>query len=102
MIVHDFNVERVTVVPTEADAPTFVDPDAVLTLPVTLQLLEPVARRDPQVVKPIHRIELPEPAKGRSENVGRELLGPLTKQLFDDRRGRTRAHHGSVRQRRYY
>jgi hypothetical protein len=49
MVVNDFDLERVPVFPTEADPPSLVDPDAVLTLPVPFQNFEMVAGRHHQV-----------------------------------------------------
>ncbi len=49
MIIDDLDVERASLFPPKADPPSFVDPDAVLTLPVPLQGLESVTRRRVQV-----------------------------------------------------
>jgi hypothetical protein len=49
MIVHDLYVVRVAVSPNEADAILIVDPNAVLSLAIPSQLLEPISRRDPEV-----------------------------------------------------
>ena len=38
--------------PAEADAPLVIDPDAILSAPVSLQSLKTVSRRDPEVIQP--------------------------------------------------
>lgn len=44
MVIRDLYFESMAILPTKADAPLFVDPDAVLTLPIPLERLETVAR----------------------------------------------------------
>ena len=43
MIVHNLDCKGVGIVPTEADAPLIVDPNAVLAAPVICKRLQPVA-----------------------------------------------------------
>ena len=50
--------------PPEADAPLIVHADAVLPASVAPELLEPVARRDAEVVESHGRVELPQLAQG--------------------------------------
>jgi hypothetical protein len=60
MIVCDFDFIRISILP--SDTNTFVNPDAVLPLPVTMQPLQFVARRNgqfPKVSHAIYLIELP-------------------------------------------
>jgi len=49
MVVCYFNVISVPIFPAKADSPLIVDPDAVLSLAIALQGLDPVARRDSEV-----------------------------------------------------
>ena len=51
MVVNDLHLLWASARPSEADAPLGVDPDAVLTGPITFQRLEPVAGRSPQIVQ---------------------------------------------------
>ena len=51
MIVDDLYVFGTVVSPAEADAILVVDSDAVLSAAISFQGLEPVARRDAQIVK---------------------------------------------------
>lgn len=59
MVVDNRNLMRGVSTPPEANSPLIVDPNAVLTDARTSELLETIARRDPQVVEPNGRIELP-------------------------------------------
>ena len=58
MIIGYFNISRALFSPAEADAVLIVDADAVLSLPVSGQHLQPVARRHPQILKRSRRIKL--------------------------------------------
>jgi len=57
VIVSDLDVISVILPPFEADSVLVVDSDAVLSLPVAMQFLEPVSRRNSQVVERLGRIE---------------------------------------------
>jgi hypothetical protein len=46
MIVDYFDIIRVTFSPFEANSPLFIDANAVLTLPIASQHLEPIPRRN--------------------------------------------------------
>jgi hypothetical protein len=56
VIVHNLYILGSSI-PTEADAPLVVDPDAVLPHPVPSQRLKPIAWRDPQIVEPDRCVE---------------------------------------------
>ena len=63
MVVNDLDLVRITVLPPKADPPLVVDPDTVLSDPIALELLEPVARRDTQVIEGlsgVHGSQLPQ------------------------------------------
>ncbi len=51
MVVNDLNIECASIFPTEADPPSLVDPNTVLTLPVSFQSFQMIAGRDPQVLE---------------------------------------------------
>ena len=57
MIVGDFDLVALAIVPHEADAPLVVDPDAVLTRPLPLQGFQAIRRRNAQVVESLGRVE---------------------------------------------
>lgn len=51
MVVDDFDVVCVSIQPAETDAPLVVDAYAVLSLPVTLERLQPITGRNEQVLQ---------------------------------------------------
>ncbi len=44
MIIDDFNIVGMTCLPSEADAPLLIDPDAILSSSIAGQLFQTVAR----------------------------------------------------------
>jgi hypothetical protein len=62
MVVDDLDIQRVSLFPAEADPPSFIDPDAVLILPVSAQTFEAVAGGRRQVLQnpcPVEVEQLP-------------------------------------------
>jgi hypothetical protein len=57
MIVDDLDIVGRSIMPPKANPPLLVDPDAVLPAPLTLQSLEPVAWRHPQVSQSTRLVE---------------------------------------------
>jgi hypothetical protein len=51
MIVYDLDIVGISVAPTKADPPLVIDPNAVLSLSITGQPLQPIAGRSAQVIK---------------------------------------------------
>jgi hypothetical protein len=60
MIIHDFNVVGVTLVPKKADAPLVVDADAMLPFSIALQRFQTIARRSLQITQFGGEIQLPQ------------------------------------------
>jgi len=58
MIVSDLDVVSVAFSPPKAHPPLIVDPDAVLSLAILRELLEPVAWRNPQILERLRGIEV--------------------------------------------
>jgi hypothetical protein len=58
MIIGYFNISRAVLCPLETDAVLIVDADAMLSLPISGQQLQPVAGRHPQILKRSRRIKL--------------------------------------------
>src|SRR5215471_15388193 len=56
MVIGDFHVVRVAVLPDEANAELIVNPNAVLALTVALQRFQPVARRRLEIVECVGRM----------------------------------------------
>lgn len=57
MVINDFNVFRVPVIPDKTYTVLVVYPDTMLAAPVTVKGFKPVAGRAAQVVKPIRCIK---------------------------------------------
>ena len=78
VVVYDLHVVGVPTLPPKAHPPLIVDPDAVLPppLPVSLQLLQAVARRDLEVVQAAGRMQDQEFAE-RDARQGSEPLPRL-------------------------
>jgi hypothetical protein len=51
MVIQNFNFVGIAGVPAKTNSPLIVDPDAVLALPITVELLEAIARRNPQIIE---------------------------------------------------
>jgi hypothetical protein len=64
MVVYDFNVYGIAIDPNEAYSPLIVDPDAVLSFPVSTQRFQPVRRWNTQVVYRSSIVQHPELAPG--------------------------------------
>jgi len=57
MVVGNFHIVSVTVLPSKADPPLAIDSDTELSGPITGKLLKPVARRDSQISQFFRSIE---------------------------------------------
>jgi len=82
MVVDDFNVKTVAVLPAETDAPLIVDPDAPLTGAVASELFEPVARWDAEEVEGGGTVELLQLALGDPLNILRKSGRKATMKEF--------------------
>jgi hypothetical protein len=51
VVVHDLDIERMAVFKAKANSPWVIDANAVLPASISLECLEPVVRRDPQVIQ---------------------------------------------------
>jgi hypothetical protein len=77
MVIHDFDAFGPATRPPKADSPLVVDADAVLPLPVTLQGLQSVTRRNPQIAEATRDLELAKLAT-RHVGTGFEAPDPVT------------------------
>jgi hypothetical protein len=57
MIIHDFNIEGVSVIPFEADPPPVIDPQTVLPLSFPVQGFKPISRWHSKVTQRLRTIE---------------------------------------------
>ena len=64
MVVHDFNIKNISVLPTKTNPPLIVDADAVLSFAITLQGLQPVTGRDLEFVKALRLVQVQKLAAG--------------------------------------
>jgi hypothetical protein len=77
MIINDLHRFGVAANPPKANPPLSLDPDTVLTFPVSPQRFQAVRRRDAQVCEILRRVEHDEFSQGRTLNVRREPSGKL-------------------------
>jgi hypothetical protein len=77
VVVDDLDVVRVPRSPAETDPPLLVDADTVLAGSIALQLLQPVAGWDPQVVQHHRSVQHPEFPQRDSLNIGAQLPNRL-------------------------
>lgn len=78
MIIHDFNVVRVPILPPKTEAPLLIDPDAVLSMAVAPQSIEPVAGWHTQVIQVHDGIQHPQFTHGGPLDVLWQFAGVLT------------------------
>ena len=78
MIVDNGDIERVTVAPPEADSPRVVDANTVLTDPIAAQLLQPIPRRDAQVIQRDRGVDLSQFAQHDAVQRARQAPHGLT------------------------
>ena len=75
MVVDDFNVFRSSINPAETDTPLGVDPDGMLSSSVPTQRLQPVAGRNPQVLKVGGSTDCCQTTLRRSHQISGKSLG---------------------------
>jgi len=77
VVVNDSYVVGVALLPAETDAPLVVYPDTVLALALTLEGLEAIGGRHPEVLKALGPIEHPELSQSATLEVRREPANRL-------------------------
>ena len=82
MIIDDLDAFRRAFAPGEADSPLIVDPDTVLTLPVTAQSLKPVSWNCRHVLQLPGIVQHPELPPCHRSNVGESAAVLALKKLF--------------------
>jgi hypothetical protein len=65
VVVDEFDIFRTSISPDKADPPLGIHPDAVLTPTISGQPLQPVPRRDPQILDILRRVNQLEFAQRR-------------------------------------
>jgi hypothetical protein len=76
MVVRDLHIVGIRTLPAKADAPLVVDPNAVLPLPATDELLQMISRRDAQVFQQVRGVKNQEFPKGCPLDLGRKVRCP--------------------------
>jgi len=80
VVVNNLNLECIAFFPDETDSPLIVDPNTVMSSPVTLQLLQPVRWRNAQRIQAAGRRENFELSRSQALNVlGQSAGKPTTK-----------------------
>ena len=57
MVVDNLDVIGVTIAPRKADAPAFIDPDAILSRSISYQLFQAIGRGNLQIIEGMRVIE---------------------------------------------
>ena len=78
MVIHDLDIMRIAVRPTKADSPLIVDPDAVLSRPIALEPLEPIAGWHAKVIERFGGIDNHQLAQHGSQELGRVAAHPFS------------------------
>src|ERR1035441_265210 len=82
VIIDDLNALRRAVAPEEAESPLIVDPDTILTLPVTTKRLKPVSRNCRHILQFLGVVQHPKfPPRHRSNVAESAALLALKKLL---------------------
>jgi hypothetical protein len=58
LIIHNFDIVRVAVLPSKANSPSIIDTDAILSLPIPFQRFQLIAGRLPQILKGFGAIQV--------------------------------------------
>jgi hypothetical protein len=74
MVVGDFHIGRLSVIPTEHQAPLLIDSNAPKPVEIAGKGFQPVAGRYPQVGESVGRVKLPESQEGSFLNLSRQFL----------------------------
>jgi hypothetical protein len=78
VVIDDFHVERVSILPLEAQTPLLVDPNAVLPLAIPLHCFEQIRRRNQEVAQVCRTVQLFELLASSLLNLSVDALHELT------------------------
>ncbi len=73
MIINDFNIKEIIAFSPKANPVLIIDPNAVLSLPVSIQLFQPVGRWDAQILQTSCIVDHNQLSQCDSLNILREL-----------------------------
>jgi hypothetical protein len=72
VVVDDLDIERITVLPPEAEAPLIVDANAVLSGAIPFELLQPIAGGNAKVLEPLSRVDQAKLSQHKPLELGRK------------------------------
>lgn len=96
MVVHNLDVRRIAVFPSEADAPLLIDPDAVLTFAVTLERFQLIRGWDREISKVDRAVEVLQLLARPLQNLSIEPSDELTAEHRFRILGSERPDHGPI------
>jgi hypothetical protein len=74
MVINDLDIVGIAIPKTEADTPLVIDRDRVLALSISLQDMQTVARRNPEIIKATRIIDVFEPPESPCQQVRLESI----------------------------
>ena len=77
MVIHNFNVIGFTVTPDKTNPPLIVNPDTMLSVPISLERLETVAWRNPKILQLLGGMKIEELATGHSLDGPKSSYWPI-------------------------
>ena len=77
MVIRDFDIIRIAVIPAKTNSPLVIDSNAVLAFPIANQFLKTIRWWNTKVFQGISSIEHHELSQCRSLDIPRELLNSL-------------------------
>jgi hypothetical protein len=81
MVVNDFDIVRLSILPSETDSPLVIDADAVLAGAVADQRFETIPQRDSQILKFLRRMQVHQLAPGCPFDGAEPPHRPVVKQI---------------------
>jgi len=78
VVVDDFDFVRIVLSPDEENPPLLIDADRMLTSPVIFQGLQPVRRRDPQIIQSLRVAQNTELSNCVCLDVRRQFAAAMT------------------------
>jgi hypothetical protein len=82
MVIDDFDISCIAVLPTETDSPLLIDSNTVLTTPISGESFQAISRWDPQISKCIRRVQDQKLPQSHTLNSAESLGISSLKDLF--------------------
>ena len=68
VVIDNLDINRIPILPPETDSPLIIDPNAILTAPLSRELLQAIRRWAPQISKCFRRIQNQESSQSHALN----------------------------------